>query len=788
MADEYVRLCPSCGAENPAATLRCTCGAMLFGVDLVSKAALAAAETTQPDAGWAAPDANSQLVCPYPDCGQANPPGSKTCAYCNRALAGLAQESPVPASLLNLPPALSGRYRILRPLPTAGAEAELLLVEPAAGGRTLVAKIYRHGIVPKTEVQERLARVDPRFRLQVIESGIAGGYAYEVMEFCAFGSLRDLLRRGFLGPEAETAMVREISEALAAVHAAGIVHRDLKPENVLLRSEQPLDLVLIDYGIASVLDATQRFTGVARTLAYASPESLSGVIDGKADYWAMGMMLLEAATGRHPFAGLSDAVILHHLTTRSVDLSQVTDANLCKLLRGLLLRDPDSRWGRSEVARWLAGDATLVAAADLGRGAGLAEPYHVGNEICTTREQLGLALARDWKIGLSDLGNGQLLSWFRDVQKDQNTVRLLLDLRMDQKYHVDMRLLKLILHLAPRISPTWRGDPISLEAILRQADLALQGKEEAARWLNALYQHHVLDAYAEAGNQDCAAVARTWNGAIDDFAKSWEARVALLKKWEKQRTANDIPSLDDLMFGGAGPQRESLALLHPRLLALAYDPAWAARLRKRLSVEMAGLVVQSPWLAELGDPQTMDFAALLVLESLLPEAKQEAERALERKMRRQQEDTETVRQEQAELDMLILHLKRIAGERLIGEMELQQMRSHIERYFELMARIIGRGEADPVAVDRRRSMKRCEPVLNHMLALIDSLMERRAANSGWLSAEAIAIGLAVLAIVPLLMGALAAYVLLAALAAVSMWRFLPNYFTLQNMRKLADRL
>jgi hypothetical protein len=79
-------------------------------------------------------------------------------------------------------------------------------------------------------------------------------------------------------------------------------------------------------------------------------------------------------------------------------------------------------------------------------------------------------------------------------------------------------------------------------------------------------------------------------------------------------------------------------------------------------------------------------------------------------------------------------------------------------------------------------------VLNHMLALIDSLMERRAANCGWLSAEAIAIGLAVLAIVPLLMGALAAYVLLAALAAVSMWRFLPNYFTLQNMRKLADRL
>src|SRR4029077_19586068 len=115
-----------------------------------------------------------------------------------------------------------------------------------------------------------------------------------------------------------------------------------------------------DFSVASTLDATQRFTSAARTLPYASPESLSGVIDGKSDYWALGMIVVEAALGRHPFAGLSEAVILHHLTTRSVDVSGVADRNVRKLTRGLLLRDPETRWGAEQVERWLAGDESLA--------------------------------------------------------------------------------------------------------------------------------------------------------------------------------------------------------------------------------------------------------------------------------------------------------------------------------------------------------------------------------------------------------------------------------------------
>ncbi|CAK0774156.1 hypothetical protein CCP4SC76_5820002 [Gammaproteobacteria bacterium] len=56
------------------------------------------------------------------------------------------------STLLNLPSGLASRYRILEQLPTQGAEADLLLVEPLSGGKRVVIKLYRRGIHPKSEV------------------------------------------------------------------------------------------------------------------------------------------------------------------------------------------------------------------------------------------------------------------------------------------------------------------------------------------------------------------------------------------------------------------------------------------------------------------------------------------------------------------------------------------------------------------------------------------------------------------------------------------------------------
>lgn len=758
---------------------------MLAGVDLVRKGMRPTlADTPSPSV-----PVTQEVICAFADCGQSNPPGSLICRYCNRPLthsrALAIGQSP---GLMTLPAALKDRFRIVQLLPAKGAEAELLIVQPHDGGPQRVAKIYRHGIAPRREVQDRVARIDPEHLVQLLESGLSDGYAYEVMEYCVHGSLRDRLAAGPLTGPPLLAMIGELAAAIASVHMAGLVHRDLKPENVLVRGEEPLRLVLTDFSIASVLEGTQRFTSAARTLPYASPESLSGVIDGKSDYWALGMIVLEAALGKHPFAGLSEAVILHHLTTRSIDVAGIEDRDLKKLLRGLLLRDPNARWGRDQITRWLSGDPSLAEPVDQGPAAGFGEPYRIANDVCETPEQLAVALARNWPAGIADLGNGQLLAWFRNVQKDHNVVRLMIEMNFERKLHVDVQLLKLILHLAPGIPPVWRGESIELQAILDRATLALNGDMDAAQWLNALYQFRVLETYAQAGNPQAADIVQRWNQASDRFDEAWEKQLALIKHKAPGRAAGEAIDVDAARYGVSGPTRPSLLTLHPRLLAITYDAGWAERLRRRLLAELAGLIVYCPWLTELGDPLQMDGTALLVLESLLPEARIAAERQTKANSRRVEEEAADYRATISALAAIVTALQTAARGPIPTDTACADLRDGLERFFSLAAEIRASGRSDAPWLEMRKSVIRREPIVKRLQALLDQLTERLAINSGWLNGRLLGILLLVAFLGPRFLGPRFFLVLAVIAVGVVAWRLVPNFFLMRDLRVLSEKL
>jgi tRNA A-37 threonylcarbamoyl transferase component Bud32 len=769
--------------------MRCACGAMLAGVDLVRPQAAGMAADLPPRQTPAA----EAVVCAYEDCGQANPAGAAACLYCNRPLAPTANDLALTApgqfhSLLNLPSALKARYRILRPLPTRGAEAELLLVEQLDGGPARVAKIYRQGIQPRREVQERIARIAVEHRVEVLDADVSDGYAYEVMEFCSHGCLREMMGAGPLPAGLLQDLVRELAPAIAGVHAVGLVHRDMKPENILVRSRSPLNLVLTDFGVASVLDATQRFTGVARTLPYASPESLSGVIDGKSDYWAFGMIMLEGALGQHPFAGLSEAVILHHLTTRSIDQQGIGDRKLKKLVRGLLQRDPKLRWGAAELVRWLADDDSLAEPADEAAGSSFAQPYHLASERCHTPEQLAVALARNWREGVADTANGQLLAWFRDVQKDQNVVRLMLELRHDLNLSPDRQLLNLILHLAPGIPPVWRGETIELPAILSHANLALKGDLAAAKWLDLLYQNRVLEVYAKAGNQDVASLVQRWNLACDQFDRAWNDKLHIITAKGPARHPREVVNFDALMYGGDGPSQPPMASMHARLLAIAYDPSWSERLRKRLLAELAGLTVYCNWFAELGDPRSLDAPSLLVLESLLPEARKAADRQIKTNQLRQEDEINECHAMRAEIEAVIASLRGDATETSASPAVCTRIRNDIDKYFSLIARVRASGRSDLLWQEMKKSALRTELTARQMLMLVDLLGERRAVNAGWFSLPVLGfLALAMVLLSPTL-GVRITYLLIAGTIGIAAWRLLPNLSAMRKIRELGNSL
>ncbi|MFD1722032.1 serine/threonine-protein kinase [Amnibacterium endophyticum] len=152
----------------------------------------------------------------------------------------------------------------------------------------------------------------------------------------------------------QRASVRQVAElgaalsaALLFVHRAGVLHCDIKPSNVLLRIGPDGELVpkLADFGIAAVLQGrVQQGEFTVGTAAYLSPEQVEGgVLQEPSDVYALGLVLLETATGRIAFPGGVVESAFSRLDQDPVIPDDVPEP-LAEVLRGMTHRDPAERW------------------------------------------------------------------------------------------------------------------------------------------------------------------------------------------------------------------------------------------------------------------------------------------------------------------------------------------------------------------------------------------------------------------------------------------------------------
>lgn len=94
--------------------------------------------------------------------------------------------------------------------------------------------------------------------------------------------------------------------AIQAMHIVEMIHRDIKPANIMLREENWADPVLLDLGLAKLLDndTLTVYPTLMGTLPFMSPEQIRMEEARKAsDIWSIGVVLYLLATGRHPFYG-----------------------------------------------------------------------------------------------------------------------------------------------------------------------------------------------------------------------------------------------------------------------------------------------------------------------------------------------------------------------------------------------------------------------------------------------------------------------------------------------------
>jgi len=101
--------------------------------------------------------------------------------------------------------------------------------------------------------------------------------------------------------------LRQIAAGLGAVHAIGVTHRDMKPANLLFDEHGVVRVA--DFGLARALAEaswTEPFGALVGTARYAAPEQSGAVpVDGRADLYALAVVLVEACTGEVPVVGVN---------------------------------------------------------------------------------------------------------------------------------------------------------------------------------------------------------------------------------------------------------------------------------------------------------------------------------------------------------------------------------------------------------------------------------------------------------------------------------------------------
>jgi eukaryotic-like serine/threonine-protein kinase len=177
----------------------------------------------------------------------------------------------------------------------------------------------------------------------VLDADLDGDVAWVASEYVAAPSLRDVVEgQGPLAVPGVRLLGIGLAEALEEIHDAGLVHRGLDADTVLLTLDGPR-VVGVGTGRAAVATAAGRTGALVGAPGYLAPEQVvHGTGDAAADMFALGSVLLYAATWREPFGPGDSAAVLYRVLHSDPDLGGVSP-DVAPVLAGCLHRDPVRR-------------------------------------------------------------------------------------------------------------------------------------------------------------------------------------------------------------------------------------------------------------------------------------------------------------------------------------------------------------------------------------------------------------------------------------------------------------
>ena len=207
-----------------------------------------------------------------------------------------------------------------------GGMARVYLGEQPVIGREVAIKVLRQDLAENEAMSRRFtseASAAARLRhpsiVEVFDfHTLEDGRPCYVMERLEGRELKEVMReRGKMSPEEVMRYLEPLCAALQAAHDQKVVHRDLKPANIFVMQEDPVQLKLLDFGIAKVLedsDGLQTATGqIVGTPHFISPEQAAAkkdLIGPASDIYSLGIIIYWMLCGKLPFHGESAGMLL----------------------------------------------------------------------------------------------------------------------------------------------------------------------------------------------------------------------------------------------------------------------------------------------------------------------------------------------------------------------------------------------------------------------------------------------------------------------------------------------
>ncbi len=263
---------------------------------------------------------------------------------------------------------ITERYRVLDETATHGGEADVYKCCDLEKDQLVAVKVYRANYHPNESLLQKLLSMRHRNLVELIDFGTWNDRSYEVMKYATGGTLFD--HSPFDEKKLTDQVIPQVVEALHFLHEHRIIHKDLKPTNIYFSDGDRRNILVGDYGISSLVGGMQSLhqsAATKRSVEFTAPERFSGLFGYEVDYYSLGITLITLLKGRSPFEGMDEAQIIYsHLTPAEHDfIPSDCTAAFKKLIRGLLHKHREHRWGNTEVRRWLNGDEVELFAYDL---------------------------------------------------------------------------------------------------------------------------------------------------------------------------------------------------------------------------------------------------------------------------------------------------------------------------------------------------------------------------------------------------------------------------------------